>query len=121
MRALVAAFADQQDAIVHRKPARVVSSVQEVEKRVTGLRQARVRRDGVLEVHGEGDERNGEGGGGGFDARELVGLIAAWVPYVRMHMTRMAARTASAQCSGRGQRGSNTAGTERDQIRRGVV
>ena len=49
MRALVAAFADQQDAIVHRKPARVVSSVQEVEKRVTGLRQARVRRDGVLE------------------------------------------------------------------------
>lgn len=49
MKALLAAFADQQDAIVHRKPARVVTSVQEVEKRVTGLRQARVRRNSVLE------------------------------------------------------------------------
>lgn len=49
MKALVSAFADQQDAIVHRKPVRVVASVQEVEKRVNGLRQARVRRDGLLE------------------------------------------------------------------------
>lgn len=49
MKALVSAFIEQQDAIVHRKPALVVSSVQEVEKRVGGLRQARVRRDDVLE------------------------------------------------------------------------
>jgi hypothetical protein len=49
MRALVAAFADQQDAIVHRKPARVIVSVQEVEKCVAGLREARAKRDGILE------------------------------------------------------------------------
>ena len=49
MRALVLAFSDQQDAIVHRKPARVVASVQEVEERVAALRQARMRRDGLLD------------------------------------------------------------------------
>jgi hypothetical protein len=49
MRALVSAFVTQQDAIVHRKPARVIASVQEVEKRVSGLREARAKRDKVLE------------------------------------------------------------------------
>ena len=48
VRALLSAFADQQEAIVHRKPARVAASVQVVEKMVVKLRQARSRRDALL-------------------------------------------------------------------------
>ena len=54
MKALVAAFNAQQDAIVHRKTERVLSSIQEVEQRVVSLRSARAKRDAVLDVVAKG-------------------------------------------------------------------